>query len=375
MKKIAIIGGGAAGMTCAVLLSRKGYSVTVLERGERLGRKLAATGNGQGNVTNTDMNASHYFSDDGEKVERLLSRFGYRDTVRFLESMGGIFLPDPRGRVYPAGKQASAVVDLFRFELERLGVETCLKTQVKKIAYDNGFTLEWEGGHMSADAVVLAGGGKAAPKFGSDGTAYALVKDFGHIPTPLEPSLVRLKCDRDIVKRIHGIRVDSGLKVMREGKQIYETRGDTLFTDSGISGDAVFRASAHAKAGDGILLDFLPDISYERAREVVASKGLCCIVNNGLARTIEYIAKGDKERIATLLKRFPLTVEGKEGFSEAQVTKGGIRLSETDENLMSKFRKGLFFAGEILNADGECGGYNLQWAFTSAFAVSEGICS
>ncbi|MBD5636489.1 MAG: aminoacetone oxidase family FAD-binding enzyme [Clostridia bacterium] len=375
MKKIAIIGGGAAGMACAVLLARKGYSVTILERGERLGRKLAATGNGQGNVTNTDMGASHYFSDDNEKVGRLLSRFGYQDTVRFLESMGGIFLPDSRGRVYPAGRQASAVVDLFRFELERLHVEICLKTQVKKIAYKGGFLLEWEGGHINADAVVLTAGGKAAPKFLTDGTAYALVKDFGHVPTPLEPSLVRLKCDRDIAKRLRGIRIDSGLKVIRAGKEIYETRGDTLFTDSGISGDAVFRASAHAKAGDQILLDFLPDISYERAREVVTEKGLYCVVNNGLARVLEYVAKGDKGRIAELLKAFPLTVEGKEGFSEAQVTKGGIRLSETDENLMSRFQKGLYFAGEILNADGECGGYNLQWAFTSAFAVSEGICS
>lgn len=362
-------------MACAVLLARKGCSVTVLERGERLGRKLAATGNGQGNVTNTDMGAFHYFSDDNEKVGRLLSRFGYEDTVRFLESMGGIFLPDSRGRVYPAGRQASAVVDLFRFELERLQVNICLKTQVKKIAYKGGFRLEWEGGHMNADAVVLAGGGKAAPKFGTDGTAYALVKDFGHLPTPLEPSLVRLRCDRDIAKRLRGIRIDSGLKLIRRGKQIYETRGDTLFTDSGVSGDAVFRASAHAKEGDQILLDFLPDISYERVQEAVTEKGLYCVVNNGLARVLESLAKGDRKRTAELIKAFPLTVEGKEGFAEAQVTKGGIRLSETDENLMSKFQTGLYFAGEILNADGECGGYNLQWAFTSAFAVSEGICS
>ena len=207
MKKIAVIGGGAAGLACAVMLARKGKSVTVLERGERVGRKLAATGNGQGNVPNTDMNASHYFSDDIKKVARLLSRFGSEDTVAFLESMGGIFLPDVRGRMYPAGRQASAIVDLFRFELERLNVPVCLKTQVRKIAYDGGFRLEWEGGHMDADAVVLAAGGKAAPKFLTDGTAYALVKAFGHAPTDLEPSLVRLKCERDITKRLRGIRM------------------------------------------------------------------------------------------------------------------------------------------------------------------------
>ena len=375
MKKIAVIGGGAAGMSCAVFLARKGYSVTVLERGERLGRKLAATGNGQGNVTNTDMSALHYFSDDVKKVERLLSRFGDKDTVRFLESLGGIFLPDAKGRVYPAGRQASAIVDLFRFELERLKVDVIFNAQVQKITFERDFTLEWEGGHMHADAVVLTAGGKAAPKFGTDGSAYALVKNFGHIPTDTEPSLVKLKCNREICKRLRGIRIDSALQVVRGGKTVYETRGDTLFTDSGVSGDAVFRASAPVQKGDRSLLDFLPDIPLARVQEVVTHKGLYCVVNNGLARVLESVAKGDRARLAQLVKSFPLTVEGKEGFQEAQVTKGGIRLSETDDNLMSKNQDGLYFAGEILNVDGECGGYNLQWAFTSAFAVSEGICS
>lgn len=372
MKKIVVIGGGAAGLSCAVMLARKGCPVTVLERGERVGRKLASTGNGQGNVTNIDMDARHFFSDDIAKTERLLSRFGYRDTVAFLESMGGIFLPDSRGRVYPAGRQASAIVDLFRFELERLNVEVCLRAQVNELAYDGNFLIGWEGGHMRADAVVLAAGGKAAPKFLTDGSAYALVKSFGHIPTELEPSLVRLKCDRNIAKRLRGIRVDSALKAVRAGNTVYETRGDVLFTENGISGDAVFRASAHVGKGDTVFLDFLPDVSYPKAEEVIAKKGLYCVVNNGLARVIESVSK---DRRAEFVKSFPLTVEGKEGFSEAQVTKGGIRLSEVDDRLMSKNRSGLYFAGEILNVDGECGGYNLQWAFTSAFAVSEGICS
>lgn len=371
MKKIAIIGGGAAGLACAVMLARKGLPVTLLERGERVGRKLAATGNGQGNLTNTDMNASHYFSDDIEKTARLLSRFGNRETVSFLESMGGIFLPDARGRVYPAGRQASAVVDLFRFELERLGVPVCMKTQVRSLTYRDGFSLGWEGGHMRADAVVLAAGGRASPKFLTDGSAYALVREFGHVPTATEPSLVRLKCERDIAKRLRGIRTDSALKLVRGGRTVYETRGDVLFTDGGISGDAVFRASAHAETGDKILLDFLPDISSDRVESVVRDKGLLCVVSNGIARAIEAFSKG---RQAEFVKAFPLTVEGKEGFSEAQVTKGGIRLSEVDDYLMSKFRTGLYFAGEVLNVDGECGGYNLQWAFTSACAVSEGIC-
>lgn len=375
MKIIAVIGGGASGMACAVTLARKGMRVCILERGERLGRKLAATGNGQGNVTNTDMDASHYFSDDRDKVGRLLSRFGERDTVRFLESMGGIFLPDSRGRVYPAGRQASAVVDLFRFELDRLGVSICLNAQVKKIACEGGFRLEWEGGQMCADAVVLAAGGKASPKFGTDGSAYALAEKLGHSVTRLEPSLVRLRCDREIAKRLRGIRSESELTLARGRNTLFKTRGDVLFTENGVSGDAVFRASAYAEKGDRLYLDFLPDVSKERTEEVVREKGLYCVVNNGLARVVESRAKKEGGALAEYIKAFPLEIEGKEDFREAQVTKGGIPLAETDENLMSKFCKNLYFTGEILDVDGECGGYNLQWAFTSAYCAAEGICS
>lgn len=194
MKKIAVIGGGAAGMTCAVMLQRRGFGVTLLERGERLGRKLSATGNGQGNVTNQNMGAEHYFSDDREKVARALARFGAADVVRFFEDMGGIFLADARGRVYPAGRQASAVTDLLRREIDRLGVQVIFNARVREIVPDGeAFKLVWEGGGLRAGAVVLAAGGKAAPNFGTDGSAYALAVKFGHTVAEPRPALVQLK--------------------------------------------------------------------------------------------------------------------------------------------------------------------------------------
>ena len=177
MKKIAIIGGGAAGMACAALLKGKA-SVTLLERGERLGRKLSATGNGQGNVTNVNMGAEHYFTDCPERLSHLLERYNTEKILRFFEGMGGVFLPDPRGRVYPASRQASAVTDLLRRELSRAGTDICLGARVHAIEYDGDFRLIWEGGQMRADAVVLAAGGKAAKNFGTDGTAYALAEPF-----------------------------------------------------------------------------------------------------------------------------------------------------------------------------------------------------
>lgn len=372
MKKIAVIGGGAAGMCVAVMLKKRGVSVLVLERGERLGRKLSATGNGQGNVTNTDMGAAHYFSDDNEKVARALARFGANDTVKFLESMGGIFLPDARGRVYPCSRQASAITDLFRRELARTGVEIRTGAFVKGVSRrGEKFFVELEKGGEEVDRVVLCAGGRAAENFGTDGNAYAIARAFGHTVTPLSPVLVQLKCRADEVRGLRGIRVDGGVRVVRAGRDIYSGRGDILFTDNGVSGDAVFRASSYTEKGDTLLLDLLPDVPEERLKALCTGEdSLLCVLNNGLARALNKRAGGNP---AALIKRYPLTVEGTLGFARAQATRGGIPLCETDESLQSKRCKGLYFAGEILNVDGECGGYNLQWAFTSAFCVAEGL--
>lgn len=377
MKKIAIIGGGAAGMACAVHLKKRGADVTLFERGERLGRKLSASGNGQGNVTNLDMGAAHYFSDDQEKVARALSRFGAEDTVRFLEGMGGVFLPDSRGRVYPASRQASAVTDLFRRELARLHTDICFGAQVLSIAYDRQFTLKWGGGQMCADAVVLAAGGMAAPNFGTDGNGYALARSLGHTVTELSPALVQLRCDPSEVRGLKGIRVDAALTLKRKDKAVFSGRGDILFTESGLSGDLAFRASSYAKKGDEVLLDLVPEADAKRIR-AAAEKGegegaLLCVVHGALARFLARRAAGDAEKLAGLVKQFSLTVTGTLGFPYAQVTKGGVPLKEVDDNFMSKKQAGLYLIGELLNADGECGGYNLQWAFTTAFCAAEGL--
>ena len=375
MMKITVIGGGAAGMACAILLARAGKSATVIERGERLGRKLSATGNGQGNVTNTYVDASHYFSDDMDKVARVLTHFSWQDAVAFLQSMGGIFLPDARGRVYPAGRQASAVTDLMRRECSRLGVQVVTGARVERLDVRHGLRAVWAGGSASSDAVVLAAGGAAAKNFGTDGTAYALAQNFGHTVTPLRPVLVQLRCDPQAVRGLKGIRMDAGVRVVRGEREVYACRGDVLFTESGVSGDAVFRTSSYAEQGDTLWLDFLPDVSRNLLRTAVGEgeDGLLCVVPNGLGRHLFKRAAGDRARLLSLCKAFPLTVTGTLGFDYAQATRGGIPLAETDEGLQSLYCDGLYFAGEILNVDGECGGYNLHWAFASAHAVAEAL--
>lgn len=378
MKKIAIIGGGAAGLFCAVRLSDKSkYSVTLFERNDRLGKKLSATGNGQGNVTNTDMGGMHYFSDDREKVEKLLGKFGSADTVAFLSSMGGVFLPDSRGRVYPAGRQASAVTDLFR---KQLNCEVRLSAFVSDLSRrGKGFELVCGEKREYFDLVVLTTGGMAAPNFGTDGNGYALAKKFGHTVTECFPALVQLKTDAQEVRGLKGIRVDGEITAFRGQKKLTSVRGDVLFTDGGISGDAAFKISSWVKAGDTLSVDLLPNASEEELFSALSKRAgedcLLCVVNNGLGRVLFKRAGGDKKKLLSLIKAFPLTVRGTLGYAYAQVTKGGIPLKETDEQLQSKKAPGLYFAGEILNCDGECGGYNLQWAFTSANAVAEGIAS
>lgn len=375
MKKIAIIGGGAAGLVCAVMLSRlKKFQTVLYERNDRLGKKLSATGNGQGNVTNLDMGADHYFTDDKERVASLLAQFGEGQTVDFLQSLGGVFLADERGRVYPAGRQASAVTDLLRNEV---GCEVRLSSKVASVkAQGDQFAVAADGREEEYDAVVVCTGGKAAPNFGSDGNGYAIAEAFGHTVTECSPALVRLTTAED-VRGLKGIRLDALVRSFRKEQLLYSVRGDVLFTENGVSGDAIFRTSSYVREGDRLEIDLLPDVPDGRLMQVLEKrKGedcLWCVVSNGLGRALYRRANGDRRKLLGLIKRFPLTVRGTAGFSCAQVTKGGVPLGETDGRLMSKKKKNLFFAGEILNVDGECGGYNLQWAFTSAFAVVGGI--
>ena len=397
MKKVttAIIGGGAAGLFCAAHLDNTNSSVLVIERGERLGRKLSATGNGQGNVTNTNFGASHYFSfDESEraKIQTVISKRDDKEMVAFLESLGGLFQADERGRVYPTGRQASAVTDLLRFYLEKKGVGTSLSSKVTSIEkQEKGFllTLEMQNGKekIQAENVVVCAGGKAAKNFGTDGTAYALVKPFSHTVTALYPALVQIKTDIKEIKTLKGIRAfNAGVRAYQNKKLLAEVRGDVIFTEYGVSGDAIFRLSSYLteiaeNKTARISIDFLPDVSAEKLQKTVESKAenggvfgelLCGILNNQIGRAVMKRAHNLSE-VSFQAKNFTLDVTGTLGFDYAQVTKGGIPLKEVDENLQSNFCKGLYFAGEILDVDGECGGYNLQWAYSSARAVAETI--
>ena len=398
--KTAIVGGGASGLMLAALLAENGDNILVLERGERVGRKLSATGNGQGNITNLAVTETEYFSSvptGAERARALLSAFDHRALTAFFERLGVLLLPDERGRVYPAGRQASALTDALRFYLADAGVRTAANACVVAIEKrDRGFylTAKTERGTQGYEAenVVLCTGGKAAKNFGTDGSAYVLATKLGHTVTPLTPSLVQLKTDTAHTKTLKGIRAaDAELTAHwteKGEKKATSLQGDVIFTDYGVSGDAVFRISAFVtdktEKGVTLTIDFLPAFTEEKIYATLTEKRrtfpslaqtelLGGIVNNQIGRAVMKRAGGDIREAALLVKAFPLRVTGTLGFDYAQVTKGGVPLAVVDENLQSKLVKGLYFAGEILDIDGQCGGFNLQWAYSSACAVARAI--
>ena len=393
----AIIGGGASGLFLAAMLAQKGESVAVFERSDRVGKKLSATGNGQGNITNENVKERGYFSSSFGGVERIESMVKAYDNdalCTFFRTLGLLVFYDERGRGYPTSRQASALTDALRLYIEKAGVSTLVSTQIVSLAKKGeGFLLtSASGDKYEAENVVLCTGGKAAKNFGTDGSAYGLAQAFGHTLTALYPSLVQLKTDTATIKTLKGIRVfDSKVTAAWTEKGATQTHtvcGDIIFTDYGVSGDAIFRLSAFiaAKQDATLSIDFLPDVDentlvalLKNKKKAIAdladSERLCGIVNNQVGRAImKTLAGASDERVAKAVKAFPLQVKGSLGFDYAQVTKGGIPLNEVDDNLQSKKAKGLYFAGEILDVDGECGGFNLQWAYSSACVVANALC-
>ena len=391
--KIAVVGGGAAGLMLANLIEdTKG--VVLFERGERLGRKLAATGNGQGNLTNLGVVGAEYFSvakNSPPFAKNAISIYDNTSLTEFFRALGVLTIADERGRVYPSGRQASALTDALRFALARKGVATRLETQITAIErVQGGFMLtavsKGETQKIHAERVVLCAGGKAAKNFGTDGSAYALAKSLGHSVTKLYPSLVQLKTDTQYTKTLKGIRVNDGILRAWTARGELVQQGDIIFTDYGISGDAVFRLSAFiadelADKEIRLSIDFLPQYTETEILSLLKAKQKTCpelpfgellfgVVNNQIGRAVMRRADGDIDKAARLVKDFPLTATGSLGFDYAQVTKGGIPLAEVTEGLESRFAKGVYFAGEMLDVDGQCGGFNLQWAYASACVVA-----
>ena len=378
---IIIIGGGAAGLACGVRLAENSeLKILIIESGDRAGKKLSATGNGQGNVSNSNVSVSNYRSGNLSIVNMIVGN-GADTALSVFGNM--LFSTDSRGRIYPAGRQASALVDALLRKLKGNGVDILLSTKVTAIKKGFEVTVE-DGRKFTCRNLVLATGGKAQKQFKTDGSAYKLAESLGHRITPLYPSLVQLKTDTTYIKTLKGIRTECKVTAIINGQAVRTEVGDVIFTDYGVSGNAIFYISPVFSDQKGKLeIDLLPDFSAEHIMAVLKerlkddisySELLSGIVHNQIGRVIiKRSATEDIMTIVATLKKFTLDVTGTLGFDYAQVTHGGVDMRDISDNLESKLCKNLYFAGEILDVDGDCGGYNLHWAFASAKVVAEAI--
>ena len=379
-------------MAAALEAASRGASVSVFERQARVGRKLAVTGNGRCNLTNLHVAIEHYHGGDPNFVLPALQRYGVSETLRHFRELGLVTASQPDGRVYPLSDTAGSVVDVLRFAMEAAGVQLVTGVEVRGITKaDDGFHISLAGGEAKADRVIVACGGAAGGRFGGTDAGYRLLKGMGHRCTELACSLVQLRSDNVSCRSLKGVRADAALRLYEDEVCLGESSGEVQFTDYGLSGPAVFELSRPAaeKPGRVISLDLLRAVEESELAELLLRRAACTpqltlgdafigTVQNRIGRVLVSAAglrpsspiteldEAAARTLAHLAKHFDFRITGDMGMDNAQVTAGGAAVSEFDPNTMeSRLCPGLYACGEVLDVDGDCGGYNLQWAWSS----------
>ena len=398
--EIAVIGGGASGLMAAITAKKSGKEVIILARKDRILKKVLITGNGRCNITNVNANISNYFGKNISSVENILNRFTPQDTMDFFNELGIVCNEENRGKVYPLSGQASSVVDALRFEAEKLGIKIETEFYVRKIEKD-GFKFRIyseDRKKIQAGRVIIAAGGQSYPELGSNGSGFELAKELGHSVTKLSPSIVQLKTEKNQVKGLQGIKTDVAVTAYGDNKKICTYDGELLFTDYGISGNVVFNISFVMPLYKNVEfeIDFMEKFDYNELYEMLKERKRILshltmenyfngMINKKLGQFlskvsgIEKLSKpvkdlndSDIRKLCTVLKKYRVKILETTGFKNAQVTAGGVSLDEVNtETLESKIVKGLYFSGEVLDVYGECGGFNLQWAWASGHIAGE----
>lgn len=397
MKRVVIVGGGASGLMAAIAAARQGSKVTVLEHQSQLGKKILVTGNGRCNYTNLDQDLSHYHGGNPEVIARVLSKFSVQETIDFFESLG-IFPKNRNGYLYPHSDAAAAVLEVLRMECEHLQVKLACQIQIEKIEKSQGvFLIHTPGWIYECDRLILACGSKAAPGTGSDGSGYELAVSLGHQIVPVVPALTQLLSRSKYLKPLAGIRIEAKVSLYEQETLLGENQGELQLNGGNISGIPVFQISGLAarKLLEGaeceVAIDFLPQMTETQFMEYLKKRSLGNEFKNivqfflGLfpkklaevlqaacgfsgKKKIKDLTEGDFEKLVQTIKKFPIPIYGTNGFENAQCCSGGVCLDEIDpETMESKCCKDLYLCGELLDVHGDCGGYNLQWAWTSGY--------
>lgn len=401
---VVVIGGGAAGLCFAVSLAKKNKNlkICVLEALDRVGKKLALTGNGQCNISNKNLSLKNYHGSNVSFAEYALETYGFEYSKAFFESIGIDIVCKDEGRAYPRSFQASSVVDALRFEAETLGVNVITNCRVKEFfKNNNGFKIVTESNNYTSRYLVVATGLlSGGEKVGSFGDGVKMLEKLNFSRVKMTPAIVQLKATNDYLRRLKGIKVECKATLYINGEVSRSEVGEVLFTEYGLSGPAILQLSRNTSRTDEkceIKLDLIPEYSTEQLTDILIKRRenlrnrpkeqfLITLLQNRLAQTIlvslntdlnesiAYFTNDEIEKIVKQIKGFNFYVTGNTGFIHSQVTAGGINTKEFNEKTMeSKNINGLFALGELLDIDGDCGGFNLAFAFASAFCAAQKI--
>ena len=404
MRTIAVIGGGASGMMAAITAASQGAHVILLEHKDRIGKKILSTGNGRCNFTNTHQEPLCYHSENPLFPWGIIRQFDAQSAISFFLQLG-VYSKNRGGYLYPNSDQASAVLDALRMEIARLNVDIRTGVEVRDIRPGRkGFTIYTGNGENRVDRVILCTGSKAAPATGSDGSGYDLAKRLGHRMIPVLPALVQLRCEGKFFKAISGVRVNGSVSIWSDGECIAKDSGEIQLTDYGISGIPVFQVSRYAsqllyeKKDVTAVLDFMPDFTKEQTESFLSARAktrpekpaemfLIGLFHKKLSDLWIKMLRIPREKkagemtgeeirkLVQLIKDFQVRVTATNSFEQAQVCRGGIDTADVDETtLESRYVPGLYFAREVLDVEGMCGGYNLQWAWASGYVAGKNSC-
>ena len=389
---IGIIGGGASGIAAALAAAEnKEIQVVLMERQTRVGRKLLSTGNGRCNLTNLHAGAGGYHGNAPEFAKYAISQFPPEAALNWFHGLGLLTVAEESGRVYPYSDQANSVVDVLRFGLEQPNITVKLGFEVEKVKKtSNGFRLEAKGEAVECDRLIIACGGLAGTKLGGSMSGYKLLRSLGHTCTKLRPTLVQIKSGWAGCPSLKGVRANCCAQILHDGVVTVQSTGQLQFTEYGLSGPVIFELSRDVCQEKGnwcCRLDFLPQVEGEvlleelrrrRSTALTASELFTGILHNRLGRVltqavgisgqapIRELPEVSLKEAAGAAKAFEVTLTEPMGMDSAQVTAGGILTREFDEKTMeSRLVPGLYACGEVLDVDGDCGGYNLQWAWSS----------
>lgn len=406
MNRILIIGGGASGIAAAISAAKTNPSaqITILDGLDRIGKKILATGNGRCNLTNAQIAPGHYHTQSTSRLTELLADMPAERTLAFFRDLGLYCTEEDGGRIYPYSRQASMVLDVLELALRRHHIQVQYNCKVKSLSVQKKvFTAQTESGQIfRADAVILAAGGRAAPKQGTNGTSYPLALQMGHRYARLYPCLVPLRCGQQLaaLKQLKGIRVICRATLLDGKQKLTEELGEVQLTDYGLSGIPALQLSCWMQKpvqeqAYTVRLDLFPDWQHNELRTALQQRikqypndtledNLLGLIHKKLlfaaletlsltpvSRPSSSLSRQDIDRLVSLLKGWDFPITGVQSWDHAQVTGGGVFLNEIDNRFRSLRQSGLFLAGEILDVVGDCGGYNLHWAWCSGMTAGE----